>query len=111
MNLLKIAFLATVIGILILAILSQNLEPKSISISKIDLKMLDNYVKISASIKEVIKTDSITILTIKDLADNSEITAIMDKVDVLKGEHVEIIGRVIEYNESLEIEIEKLKII
>ena len=111
MNLLKIAFLATVIGILILAILSQNLEPKSISISKIDLKMLDNYVKISASIKEVIKTDSITILTIKDLADNSEITAIMDKGDVLKGEHVEIIGRVIEYNESLEIEIEKLKII
>ncbi|PIU75935.1 hypothetical protein COS75_01310 [Candidatus Pacearchaeota archaeon CG06_land_8_20_14_3_00_35_12] len=111
MNLLKIAFLATVIGILILAILSQNLEPKSISISKIDLKMLDNYVKISASIKEVIKTDSITILTIKDLADNSEITAIMDKGDVLKGENVEIIGRVIEYNESLEIEIEKLKII
>jgi len=111
MNLLKIAFLATVIGILILAILSQNLEPKSISISKIDLKMLDNYVKISASIKEVIKTDSITILTIKDLADNSEITAIMDKGDVLKGENVEIIGQVIEYNESLEIEIEKLKII
>jgi len=96
MNLLKIAFLATVIGILILAILSQNLEPKSISISKIDLKMLDNYVKISASIKEVIKTDSITILTIKDLADNSEITAIMDKGDVLKGENVEIIGQVIE---------------
>jgi len=85
MNLLKIAFLATVIGIFSLAILSQNLEPKSISISKIDLKMLDNYVKISASIKEVIKTDSITILTIKDLADNSEITAIMDKGDVLKG--------------------------
>lgn len=113
MNLLKISFFSTIAGIIFLAIFSQSLEPKTISISKIDLKMIDQYVKVNAFVKSVNEIKGLTILTLKDINEDAEIIAIVYnfKGEILIDDEVEIIGKVKEYEGEAEIEIEKLRVL
>ena len=101
----KIALITAVIGTAILLFLSQNLEPQIIQISKINSRMLEQYVKINGNITSLKHYESMMLLTIND--GSGEITAVIynpDKNQNLTGKSVMVIGRVKEYKGKLEIE-------
>jgi len=105
----------SLILILVLGILSQSLEPKTILISKVNLKMIDQYVKINCFVKSVQDANGLLIFTLQD-HNNSEITAILgekmtkENSPIKKDDFIEIIGRVTEYENKPEIEIEKIRV-
>lgn len=111
MKLMHIALISSLAGLILLGILSQNLEPKLTKISWINSKMIDNYVKINAYIENMREINNLTILTVND--ESSEITAIITdfRGNISIKDRVEIIGRVTEYKKEPEIEVEKIKII
>jgi len=101
------------IGLLVLFFLSQILEPQEIKIDKITRKNLDEKVKITGSIQSIIEKSNITILTINDSTGAIQ-GIIYEKLNLSilnsnKSELYEFQGKISEYNNNLEIEIEKIK--
>ena len=102
----KIALATSIIGIFLIMVFSQNLEPKEIEISKINGKMIGQYVKVSGEVYNI-KQSKITSFTIKD--PSGDIYAFSyEKMNLTKGEY-ELIGKVDEYHGVLEIEVAKMK--
>ena len=111
--LLRVSLATSLIGLIFLFILSENIEPMTVSIDKINEKMFDKYVKISGTLINVRETSGLYILTIKD--SSSEIQGIIYKQNKkisfsrYKNQNVEIIGKVSEYKGQLQIEISEIK--
>jgi len=106
MDLTKLALLTALAGTILLIILSKSLEPKEISISEINEKMIDEYVKISGNVTSAKTYSSLTVFTLKDETD--EIKVASYKEFNISG-NVEVIGKVQEYKGILEIEAEKIQ--
>ena len=109
-SLLKLSLITTLIGIFILIILSNNLEPEINDISSINEKMIDEWVKIKGNVTNQAEFDTLTILTIYD--GTAGIRAIIyKKIENIEGHEVIILGKIIEYKNELEIEISKIQFI
>jgi len=106
--LLKIALITALLGTVLLFFLSQSLEPQLIEIKDINIRMLDQYVKIQGNIISIEEKNSLTLLKIKD--DSGEITGVLyEKEEIeIKKDQV-IIGKVTEYHGKLEIEVSKIE--
>ncbi|OYT41221.1 hypothetical protein B6U80_01815 [Candidatus Pacearchaeota archaeon ex4484_26] len=102
----KIALTTSLIGLLLLFFLSENLEPRLLPVGKIDEKLFDEYVKISGEIANVKETSGLYILSVKD--DSGEISVILfknkKKIDFVQNRIIEVIGKVSEYRGKPEIE-------
>lgn len=105
MSLIKYALITFLIGLILLFFLSQNIEPKLTNISDINYKMINNYIKIKGEIIKSKESSGVTILTIKDSTES--INAVSYKPLNVSGQ-VEIIGKIVDYKGSLELEIEKV---
>jgi RecJ-like exonuclease len=106
---LKPAFITAIAGTFILLILSNNLEPPLIKVSDINERYLDNYVKIQGKIEEIKQSDSLTIIKLSE--DNSSINIIAQNAAFQKKSYVEVIGKVVEWHGTLEIEASRIKAI
>jgi RecJ-like exonuclease len=96
--------------------LANNLEPKIMSISSIDEKMLDNWVRIQGNVLNINKinmNNSANPLVIISLKDNSSFMDIVFRKDINLsiGQNIEVLGKVSEYNQEIQIETSKIKII
>jgi len=110
---LKICFILSLAGILILLFLSEKLEPEIKSIANITEGDINRAVKIRGeiiSIKDFNDNSKIlTIFTIKDKTGN--ITVILNSktpLEINKSKQYIITGKVQEYNKSLEISADKI---
>lgn len=109
-NLFKIALLCSLAGILIILLISENLEIPSLSISEINEDLLDKQVKINGTITRINTYPTLTILNIKD--STGEIKAItFENIEVEENALVEVTGIIKEYRSLLELEIKQLKLI
>lgn len=107
MSLEKIAFITAILGIIVLFFLSENLEPQLITINKLTIKDIDNYVKIQGNITYIKQYESSTLLKIDD--GTEKIYAVFyGKMNLTKDIPVVITGKVTEYKGILEIEISKI---
>lgn len=109
-SLLSISIICSVIGLIILALLANNLEPNLKEIKEIDEKSLEEIVKVQGRIVFIKKYESLTILTLDDGTGKIDSVYYKDleiKEDIL----VEVIGKVVEYKGKIEIEINKIKIL
>ena len=110
MNLEKISLIISVVGIIFLLILSQKLEPKEMKISDISNKMIEGYAKIRGDLVSIKSLDNMQILKIEDKT--GIITAVVyGKTNLSNGTRVEIIGKVVRYRGSLEIEVQKIRVV
>ena len=107
MSLEKAALITAIIGILALIFLSENLEPKLMTIDKITSKDIDNYVKINGNITSVKSYTSSTLIKVND-STGSIYAVFFGNANISKG-FVEITGKVTEYRGILELEIQKIK--
>lgn len=104
-NLLKVALICSVIGIFIIFLFADRLEPSLISISDISDSLLDRDVRIQGKISSIKESSSVLILEVKD--DSSAIKVVAfdnDYSNFKKNQSVEILGVVKEYKGVLEIE-------
>lgn len=108
-TLLKIALICSIIGILIIFIFADRLEPSLINISDISKSFIDQEVKIQGVIISSRVTSSTVMLDVKD--DTGIIKIILfddESFDADKGQIVKVLGSVKEYNGVLEIESKKI---
>jgi len=104
----KLSFTISILGIFILLLLSNLLEPKLIKISEISIKDLDKNVKIEGKIKNIRNYEQFTILTISDTTDKIDILINKNKFNTVKNQTLTIIGTVNLYKDILQIKVVKI---
>lgn len=107
-TLVKISIIVSMIGIMLLLILSNVLEPRLIKIK--DTISLDTYskVRIYGKITNIKSTKGLLIMTITD--NTGKINAILDdqRFDLKVNDSIIVIGKILEYNDNLEIQTDKI---
>ena len=106
-NLLKISLIISVSGILLLLLLANILEPKLIDISEINSKMLNQKVKVSGFIFKIEDKETFQILSIADETEKIDVLCEC-KEELEKNQEIIVIGKVQEYQQSLQIQAEKI---
>jgi len=108
-TLLKIALICSIVGIFIIFIFANKLEPSLTSISSISNSLVDKDVKIQGTVSSFKITSSVLMLDLHDDTGTIKVVA-FDKEDfeASKDQEVEVIGKVKEYNSILEIEAKKI---
>lgn len=103
----KTAMSISLIGIILLLILANTLEPSIKEIKDIDIKNLNKKIKIYGTLKEIKNYDNLQILTITQ--DSFYVDVIVnEKLNVSKGEKLLITGKIIKYKNNLEIQADKI---
>lgn len=108
MKIAKLALITALLGVFILIILSQYLEPKIKPISEIDRSEIGNFVKVSGKVSNI-KQTKITTFDLSDKTGEIKIVS-FDKIDISINSNLEIIGKVNTYFNSLQIEVREIKI-
>ncbi len=96
----------SIAGIFILLLLSFILQPKLINIENIDENLINQKVRIRGRIIQEKNYDNdFSVLTIKDKTASIEVTC---NCKNLQGKNAEIIGRITEYGQELQIQADKI---
>ena len=112
-TLLKIALIGSILGLLGLYLISNSVEINEKNIEKITIENIDEFVKVRGIVSKVIDVEKVTIL---EIMQPNEITIVLFKQEntstlIKEGNEVEIIGKVDEYENSLEIIAHRARII
>ena len=112
-TLLKTALIVSLVGLLVLYIISDNITIKQASIEKITLGNKDEMVKVRGIVSRLADTEKVTIMEITQPA---EVTVVLFKgsnesTPIREGNEVEIIGKVDEYEGKLEIVAQRARVI
>lgn len=108
-NLFKISLSISIAGILLLLFLANFLEPKLIKIQDIEDKMLNKKVKIQGSIIKIQDKETFQILTIVDETKGIDILCECNIEEIKKAQEIEVIGRVKEYKQALQIQADSIR--
>jgi len=110
-TLLRIALICTIIGIAVLFFISSNIEVTEKTIDKINKDNLGEDVKVKGVIDRVTQTNSTIFL---ELTQPQSITIILfskQNISLEKGDYIEVIGEIDEYEGSLEIIGQRVRVI
>jgi len=112
-TLLKVALICSLLGLLILYLISSNIEIKEKNIEKITIGNKDEFVKLNGIVNNVIDTEKVTIIKILQ---PQEITVVLFKnenktMPIQQGNEVEVIGKVDEYEGKMEIIADRLRVV
>jgi len=110
----KFSLIISLVGIICIIFLSIYAEPRLSSIDQINKKQLDNYVKISGAIINIenIKSENYSFYIIRLKDNSSSIDLIYNKNNNLKlNQKIQVIGKVSEYKNELQIEASKIKVL
>ncbi len=104
-NLLKLSFICSLLGILLLMFISERIEVKESYISSITMSKIDNDVKITANVLSVNRLQDVMFLKVKDATASMDVVAFEpeDSFILAPGDNIEIQGKVALYNNKLEI--------
>ena len=108
-TLFKLALIISFAGLLLLIFISDTIEIKKYNIKDINKKLLNKQVKVSGTIERVTETPGLVIFDIKDKT--GIITAIAFKetfINLTQNQHIEVEGKVIEYKDKLEIQVDQI---
>ncbi len=111
-----LSLILSIIGIFIIVLLAQTLEPKLIKISDINKKMLDEYVQVQGQVEDVQKIKSpdypnpIILITLKN--QSNQITVVWRRdINLTQNQILQVTGKVSEYENETQIEASKIKIL
>ena len=108
-TLLKIATLSALIGIMILAFISNNTNLEYNDISSIDDSKIDKKVKVKGTLTNFISTEKAKILEIQD--ETGSIKAVIfqeEELNIKINDLIELSGKVTIYQNSLEIIVDSI---
>jgi len=112
-TLLKVALIVSLLGLLILFLISDNIKIKEKNIEKITIENKDEFVKLRGIVSKVIDTEKVTIM---EITQPQQITVVLFKnenrtMPIQKGNEIEIFGKVDEYEGKLEIIADRLRVV
>jgi len=110
-NLFKISLIISLTGIFILLILSNILEPKLISIEKINEELIDRKVKVQGEIFNIktYKDSDFQVISIRDETGKIDVTT--DKIlNLTNNQDIIVTGSVQEYKQYLQIKADKINL-
>ena len=106
--LLKISFTISLLGIFLLLLLSNILEPQLININELSTKDIDKNIKVQGEITKIRNINKdFQILTISDQTGKIDITLNTNK-QFKKNQNLIVTGRVSQYKNNLQIEANKV---
>ena len=111
--LLKIALIISLVGLLVLYLISDNIAIKEKTLEKITLENKDEMVKVSGIVSKLTDIEKVTIM---EITQPTEVTVVLFKgnnesTPIKEGNEVEIIGKVDEYKDKMEIIAQRARII
>ncbi len=109
-TLLKLSFIISILGILLLLFLANTISPLKLKIKDISQQDLNQRVEIQGKIQSI-KTykENFQIITINDSKDKIDIL-IDNPLNITKNQSVVVIGRITEYKNNLQIQADKIKL-
>lgn len=112
-TLLKIALITSLLGLLILYLISGSIELKEKNIEKITIENKDEFVKLSGIVSNLVNSEKVMIL---EITQPQEITVVLFKnenksIMINEGNEIEVFGRVDEYNGKMEIIAERVRVV
>ncbi|MDO8740452.1 MAG: hypothetical protein Q7J54_02650 [Candidatus Woesearchaeota archaeon] len=106
-KLLKISFIGAIVGIILLFIISENISIAKIPIDMIDESYIGRSVRFSGEITKISSWDKFSSIEV-----NGRILVVLfDKVNLTKGNKIEVIGKVDEYKNKIEVVADSIRII
>ncbi|MBL7055802.1 hypothetical protein ISS07_02735 [Candidatus Woesearchaeota archaeon] len=111
-TLLKIALITSLAGLLIIFLISGNINLSEENIGKITIDNQDDFVKVKGIVNSMIDTEKVMIIEISQLQ-SIKVVMFKNNVDIpiTEGNEIEIIGKVDEYEGSLEIIAQRARVI
>jgi RecJ-like exonuclease len=107
-SLLITSLVGSILGILLITLLANNLEPKLKSISDVDERNLEEIVKLQGKVVLVKEYETLTVFTLED--ETGKIDSVFyEKIEIKKNQTVEVIGKIVEYKGKIEIEANKIE--
>jgi len=108
-NLLQLSLIASLMGIFFLLTLVTLLPPKSIEISSITKKHLDQNILLSGEVfnTRTFEESEFQLINIKDKS-GSIIVTLDNPIKISKNQRVTVVGKVAEYNKTLQIQASKI---
>ncbi len=108
--LLKLSLTFSLLGILLILFISENDTLPTSKISDISNKQIDSIVKIKGTIEHLTELENLVLFTLKDETGKINIILFTDTILNIKQEQeVEIIGKIIEYKNTIEIMADQIK--
>jgi len=112
-NLLRIALICSLIGILVLFIVSNNISVQEKTISRITIEDVDKKVKVKGFVEKVVDTEKVMIIKVVQPQDMDVILFKEENetIDIKEEDFIEVIGKVEEYKGELEVIGQRVRII
>ena len=108
----KICIISGILGIILLIFISNKLELPISIISKITDKDLNKTVKIKGTVSKFIEKESLTTIELEEAS--SKINVILfksEKIQIKKGNLLEVEGKVAKYENKLQIYADTIKVL
>ncbi len=110
-TLLKTALVCSIVGVTVLFFISEFIEVGEREIRDITINDLDKHVKVIGTVSGVINTEKVIIM---DIIQPQELKVVVFKdkdISLKKGDYIEVLGKVEEYEGELEIIGDRIRII
>ena len=109
--LLRFSLIVALVGVFLIIVLANNLEPKITKVSDIDSRYLDRFVKVQGYVGKIKVYEGLSVVTLKGKDAGTIKVVSYQKLYLSERSFIEVVGRVIEYREELEIEANKIEIL
>ena len=111
-DLLKVALVCSLIGILMILFIVQKYETPNYKINEIDKSKLDKQVGIKGQIERLTETPGLYILDLVDSSGKMTVVVFKDEtLDINEGDLLEVEGIVSEYKNNVEVIAKQIKIL
>ena len=112
-TLLKVALICSLVGIVALYFISEDIEVGQKNIGKITLEDIDKNVKVKGVVKDLFENEKVMLITIEQPQDMTIVLfkSKNESIGINKGSSIEVIGKVDEYEGELEIIGNKVRVI
>ena len=108
-TLLRIAFICSILGILLMYMISGRIDYDESGISDIGITDVGEKIKLKGVVTGFLQTENAAFI---ELTQPSEITVIVfEDISLGEGDYIEVIGEVEEYKEELEIVGKRIRIL
>jgi exonuclease VII large subunit len=112
-TLLKTALIVSLLGLLTIYLISDNMPITEKNIEKITIENIDDFVKLRGIVSKVIDTEKVVIM---EITQPQQMTVVLFKnenktMQIQQGNEVEIFGKVDEYEGKLEIIADRLRVV
>ncbi len=111
-NILNISLTASLLGILLLLLISENLTAKQITVDSITRNHIDKDIVLVGSVSSINKHGDLTLLKIKDNTGKIDVVVFKSRdLSLRYGDEIEVYGKVTLYNNKLEIIAKSIKLL